>query len=177
MVPSLRVPMSLTIDGELVPTSTTVHWSGAHVVTIATVIAHHDLPLALTSPYIGAPGARTHVTHLQPGPTAQGPTIETIAFHDAHGTAASKVFYRAAGCAYDHAHRLLEWLFALLHEVTVDLADDAVAVLDAVIETGHRALRYAHRARVILSPAASGPVTLRGHSSVSSADRCSVWCV
>jgi hypothetical protein len=49
MVPSLRVPMSLTIDGELVPTSTTVHWSGAHVLTIATVIARHDLPLALTS--------------------------------------------------------------------------------------------------------------------------------
>jgi hypothetical protein len=132
MAPSLRMPMSLTVDGELIPTSTTVHWSGAHVLTIATVIARHDLPLALTSAYVGAPGARTHVTHLQQGPTGQGPTIETIAFHDAHGETASKVFYRAAECAYDHAQRLLEWLFALGHEVTVDLADDAVAVLDAV---------------------------------------------
>jgi hypothetical protein len=44
MVPSLRVPMSLTVDGELVPTNTTVHWSGAHVLTIATVIARDARP-------------------------------------------------------------------------------------------------------------------------------------
>ncbi|HMJ35197.1 MAG TPA: hypothetical protein VK501_14900 [Baekduia sp.] len=132
MAPSLRMPMALTVNGEPIPTSTTVHWSGAHVLTIATVIARHDLPLALTSAYVGAPGVRTHVTHLQQGPAGQSPTIETIAFGDAHGTTASKVFYRAAECAYDHAERLVEWLFALGHEVSIDLADDAVAVLDAV---------------------------------------------
>jgi hypothetical protein len=126
------LPISLTLDGAPVASSTVFRPAGAHVLTISTTIPRPDLPLTLHSTYVGAPGAPTHVIHLQQGPAGYAAQIEGEAFADDHEPELCMVVFRPGDCAADHTLRLIGWLNQRGHNLQVDLSEAAIAALQAV---------------------------------------------
>jgi hypothetical protein len=124
--------IGLRLDGEPVASESVFRPAGAYVLTISTTIPRPDLPLTLTSTYVGAPGAPTHVIHLQQGPAGFAPQIDGEAFADDDEPELCMVVFRPADCAADHTLRLISWLDRLGHHLQADLSDAAIAALQAV---------------------------------------------
>ena len=114
------IDLDVTIDCAAVESETTCSWSGAHVLTLHTVIARRDLALELHSTFVGHPGVATHVVHLALGPPGRAPSI-VAAVHDGDGVEPT---YAPRLCAYEHAQRLIEILAELGMRGGVQVPDD-----------------------------------------------------
>jgi hypothetical protein len=129
---AVPLAIDLRLDAQPIASESVLRPAGAYVLTISTTLPRPDLPLALHSTYVGAPGAPTHVIHLQQGPSGHDPQIDGAAFNDDADPELCMVVFRPRECAYDHAHRLVAWLGELGHELGVDVTDAAIAALEVV---------------------------------------------
>jgi hypothetical protein len=124
--------IDLILDGQPIASESVMRAAGAHVVVLSTTLPRPDLPLTLHSTYVGAPGAPTHVIHLQQGPSGRPPHIDGATFGDDADPEHCMVVFAPRDCAYDHAHRLVGWLGELGHQLRVDVTDAAIAALEAI---------------------------------------------
>jgi hypothetical protein len=122
-----RIPLQIELDGKDVRSETVFVQAGAYALTIMTTIIRPDLPVELHSTYVGHPGAATHATHLQLGPAARRPEIET-AVHDDTNVC---VVFTPRNAVYDHAHELVALLRGLGHHAAVHTEDMAFRSLEA----------------------------------------------
>ena len=121
-----RLPQpTIRLAGTRVPAYTTLAYAGAHQLTLSTALP--ALGIELHSSYLGHPDAEESIaSHLQLGPDLSPKTwVET---HDGAGLPVSAARRR---CLYDHVLELQELLRGVSGgEVTVELADDALELVD-----------------------------------------------
>jgi hypothetical protein len=87
-----------------------VHVGGAHVLVLHTVLPRPDLALELHSTFTGHCGVPTRSMHLVLGSPGHAPVIVTAEHaHELLGPTQPR------GCAYEHAHQLIEVLSSLGH--------------------------------------------------------------
>jgi hypothetical protein len=123
-----ELPLSVIIGGRSRPTHSRYAWTaGGRVLTITTVIPEPGLAFELTSVYVGHPDTDTIATHLVLARGRDG-LIDTRP----HAGDAINPVELARGCAYDHAHRLIEALAANGHLAQVELDERTFKQLDRV---------------------------------------------
>ncbi len=108
-----------------VPAYTELTYAGAHQLTLSTALP--ALGIELCSSYLGHPDAGESIaSHLQLGPDLHPETwVET------HAASELPVSCQRRRCLYDHVLCLQELLGgATGGEVTVELADDALELVD-----------------------------------------------
>ncbi len=121
-VERIRLPeLSVRLDGARVPAYTGLTYAGAHQLTLSTALP--ALAIELDFSYLGHPDAGESIaSHLQLGPGLSPRTwVET------HESASLPVSVARRRCLYDHVLELQELLGG---EVTVELADDALELVD-----------------------------------------------
>jgi hypothetical protein len=121
--------MRVQIDGHDVEAhSTYAAAAGGWVLTIVTVLPDRPLAFELISTYVGFAGVSTHITHLGLGPVGHDATIEHLEQQDGRLNPAED----ARGCAYEHAHELVENLLEFGHGGTVLVDEQTFAELERV---------------------------------------------
>ena len=121
-----RIPLQIELDGKRVRSETVFTQAGAYGLTIMTTIARPDLPVELHSTYVGHPGTPTHATHLQLGPSAHRPRVDTSVLDEADVC----VVFTPRNAVYDHAHELLALLRELGYHAAVHTDDEAFRLLE-----------------------------------------------
>jgi hypothetical protein len=109
-----QLPITYTLDGELVKSVTHLVRSGPYVLVVQTVMPQRGLAVELHSTFVGHGAVRTQATHLLLGPVGQPPYVVT------REDALSIVdpVSRPDSCVYAHCHELI----ALLADRGVKLA-------------------------------------------------------
>ena len=115
----------MRVDGARVPAYTQLTYAGAHQLTLVTALP--ALGIELDSSYLGHPDAGESIaSHLQ-----LGPDLSPQSWVEAHAATELPVSAERRRCLLDHVLVLQELLgSATGGEVTVELADDALELVD-----------------------------------------------
>lgn len=122
------IAFAVRLDGRAVESETTYIWAGPYALTLATVLPQSGLAIEIHSTFLGHQGVPTCSTHLTLGPVGLAPLILTAE----HEHASLDPALRARDCAYEHAQIVLETLIGLGYAATLDIPDDAFALLERV---------------------------------------------
>ena len=123
------LPLQVSIDDRQCETHSTYSWAGGGMVlTLSTVVPERGLAVEIISTYVGHPHTPTIVTHLMLGPIGTTADIHTAE----HAHEQLNPVDNARGCAYDHAHQLIETLGSAGHQVSVQLDEHTFAELERV---------------------------------------------
>ena len=123
-----RLPQpTIRLAGTRVPAYTTLAYAGAHQLTLSTALP--ALGVVLHSSYLGHPDANQSIgAHL-----ALTPELSPRTWLETHAAVELPVSVSRRRCLYDHVLCLQELLgVATGGEVTVELADDALELVDVV---------------------------------------------
>jgi hypothetical protein len=101
--------------------------SGAALM-ISTVIPERGLAFELVSTYVGAAGVPTHSIQLVRGPVGHESQIESVE----HDPDRLDPALDPRGCAYDHAHRLIEKLSALGYDARLEIDERTFTALERI---------------------------------------------
>ena len=111
-----RLPITFTLDGEPVESTTHLVRSGPYVLVLQTVMPRRGLAVELHSTFVGHSAMPTHATHLLLGPVGRHPHLVTR--NDALGIV--DPVNRPDSCVYAHCHELIDLLTERGLAVTVD---------------------------------------------------------
>lgn len=120
------LPISIRVDGIVVPSITSFTNTGAHVLTIATVVAEHGVEFVST--YAGVQGlSESSAQHVALLPGLQRTWGRSLDARDV------PVWYRRRACLYDHLQQLVAASAAAAVEIGAVVDDAAVAALEAAV--------------------------------------------
>lgn len=121
-----RLPIKLSVDGEVVDAVTESVSAGAYVLVLSTTVPERWLPVDVHSTYVGHRDGETRVTHLALLPGVPGGRLTS----ELRPAASLPVGGEDRGaCLYDHLQQLVAALRELGHAPSVAVGDDAVAVV------------------------------------------------
>jgi len=112
----------IRIDGARVRASSYLAYAGAYQLTLSTTVA--ALALELHSSYLGHPAGDAAVSHLELAPDTDPCT------HSELYPACDLLVADRRGCLYDHLARLQELLGRGGGQVTIEIADGALELVE-----------------------------------------------
>jgi hypothetical protein len=112
----------IRIDGARVRASSHLAYAGAYQLTLSTTVA--ALALELHSSYLGHPAGDAAVSHLSLAPDTDPCT------HSELRPGTDLLVAERRGCLYDHLARLQELLVRRGGQVTIEIADGALELVE-----------------------------------------------